>query len=291
MKLIINVDDFGKSKSVNAAVIELMTIKAISSTTVMVNMPYADEAVKLLKIKDVSIGLHINLTEGKCVANPKSIPTLVDQNGCFFSKPLFLKKIKNKEIEDSDLETEIYAQYTKLKGIIGDNISHFDSHQGGLKVPIIYESLLKVTQKEKLKFGIRVYSKYFILRENSTSQLIKPGVLSANKLGLKRIAKEYVFRQITKKRRKHFYTPDGMLYNKNLDAYTVFQDLINTSNKLPYEDIVLEIPCHPANDFSDLENTSLMEERVKEYELLKSKEFLEAIKKIGLVSFNDLKIK
>ena len=63
MKLIINADDFGLSKSITDGIIEGIKGGYITSTSLMVNMPFAkyaiDEAVK----KNINcIGLHVNLT-------------------------------------------------------------------------------------------------------------------------------------------------------------------------------------------------------------------------------------
>lgn len=45
MKLIINADDFGLSKGINKGIIEAYQAGLISSTTIMINMPYAEEAI------------------------------------------------------------------------------------------------------------------------------------------------------------------------------------------------------------------------------------------------------
>jgi len=84
MKLIINADDFGLTRGVNRAVFDLAGRGSLSSTTVLVNQPYASEAVELLKLPNFSVGLHCNLTEGAPISKPESIPFLVDANGAFF---------------------------------------------------------------------------------------------------------------------------------------------------------------------------------------------------------------
>ncbi len=61
MKLIINADDFGLSPGVNEAILELGKLGTVTSTTVMTNMPYYKDIVKLLSLKNIGIGLHCNL--------------------------------------------------------------------------------------------------------------------------------------------------------------------------------------------------------------------------------------
>ncbi len=64
--LIVNADDFGISPEVNRAICECFSKRMISSTTLMVNMPYADEAVQLAKEYGFEdrVGIHLNLTSG-----------------------------------------------------------------------------------------------------------------------------------------------------------------------------------------------------------------------------------
>lgn len=66
LKLIVNADDFGISHEVNEAICECFAKRMVSSTTLMVNMPYADEAVRMAKEYgfDERVGLHLNLTSG-----------------------------------------------------------------------------------------------------------------------------------------------------------------------------------------------------------------------------------
>ena len=66
MKLIINADDFGLSKSITDGIIEWILNGYITSTTIMANMRYAEYAVKeAIKNNIDCVGLHINLTVGK----------------------------------------------------------------------------------------------------------------------------------------------------------------------------------------------------------------------------------
>ena len=72
------------SKSTNDAIYDGIEKGVITSTNVMVNMPYFEEAVKLRKeFSKVSIGLHWNLTTGFPLSDQSEVPTLVDDNGEF----------------------------------------------------------------------------------------------------------------------------------------------------------------------------------------------------------------
>ena len=47
MEYIINADDFGRTDTVNIAIVEGFKNGCLNSTTIMVNMPYFEEAVHL----------------------------------------------------------------------------------------------------------------------------------------------------------------------------------------------------------------------------------------------------
>ena len=83
--MIINADDFGYSKSVNKAITDCFKQNLINRTTIMVNMPYTEEAVLLAKENGFSdcVGLHINLTEGKALSEECAKSELCDENGYF----------------------------------------------------------------------------------------------------------------------------------------------------------------------------------------------------------------
>ena len=66
MQVVIHADDFGKDESVTRAICTVITQGVCDETSLMVNMPYADEAVRIARQIGFSkrVGLHLNLTEG-----------------------------------------------------------------------------------------------------------------------------------------------------------------------------------------------------------------------------------
>ena len=65
-RLIINADDLGISQEVNEAIAECFAMRFITSTTLMVNKDYADEAVEMARKYGwhERVGLHLNFTSG-----------------------------------------------------------------------------------------------------------------------------------------------------------------------------------------------------------------------------------
>lgn len=285
MKLIINADDFGKSKSINEAIIHLCSLGTISSTSVMVNMPFANEVITMLENPNISIGWHVNITEGRPISDPVEVPTLVDNNGNFYSHKMLLSKIKNKAIKYDELKKELFAQFFCLKGFIGDRLRHFDSHQGSTRIPLIYKALQELSVHENTKFAIRVHSKYYLQNEKENCIIIKPAINNLKKYGFRRVIKEYYFRAKRNLWRKSFKTPDGMLFSKSNNAYATIKELSEITNNVDVDGIY-EISCHPATSIDDLLDTNMTDIRILEYELLSSAQFKESLSFYNLVSYN-----
>lgn len=284
MRIIINADDFGMTKSVNKAIIELMELGTVTSTTVMVNMPYAEEATQLLEIPNISVGLHFNLTEGKPVSDPNKVKSLIDKNGIFHEKRELESRAKNNLIKKEEVLLELKNQYQKLRDILGDNITHFDSHQGLNRIPVVFRALLDFGKEKQRPAGVRFYVKHYI---QNNGKVVKPGLTNFTKFGLKRLLVEQYLIKNKKQINKYFRSPDGMLVSNSHQAIDVFKILAKYP-EAKYKNQIMEIPCHPAVDITELENTKLTDERVAEYQLLKSDAFVKAAKKAKLVSFKDV---
>ena len=129
--MIINADDFGYSKSVNRAINDCFKQKVINRSTIMVNMPHAEEAVILAKENGYfdCIGLHINLTEGKALSKECAESELCDKNGFLkgnFHIPFKSRLYLNKNIRYA-IFCEVKAQMEKYLEL-GFTLMHADSH-------------------------------------------------------------------------------------------------------------------------------------------------------------------
>src|SRR5690606_12610933 len=284
MKLIINADDFGLSKSVNEAILDLCRLGSITSTSVMANMPFSDEVVQLLKFENISIGLHINFTQGRPVSRPDEVPTIVDEYGHFYSKEKLIRKINEKSVNYIDIERELMAQYLKLFNIIGHRLTHFDSHQGSTRIKYVYKSLVSITRQLNINLPLRVHCKHYIIKEGNKVSIVEPNLFLINKFGIKRILLEFLFRMKRNYWRNNFKTPDGMLLAKDHKAVTTLQMLTHLKD-LPKSNTILEISVHPSRTIEDLEDTVLTNERIEEYDYLRSQKFLDVVRQDNTVSY------
>ena len=126
-KLIVTADDYGMSKGVNEAIDAGIACGLITSTNVMTNMEYYREAEKLRDTK-ASVGLHWNISAGRPVLPPEEIPTLVDENGCFYAYSVFRSRYRSRLISDSDIVKELKAQYARFVEICGEP-DYWNTHQ------------------------------------------------------------------------------------------------------------------------------------------------------------------
>ena len=68
MKVIINADDFGMSRTVNQAIVDGYNNGILTSTCIMANMPSFEDAIRKLKdIEGIGLGIHLNIIEHKTI--------------------------------------------------------------------------------------------------------------------------------------------------------------------------------------------------------------------------------
>lgn len=129
MKAIMNADDFGRSSSVNAAVMEAHRGGVLSSASLMPAGEAFDEAVSMARnAPNLAVGLHLVLVDGKAVLPAEAIPNLVDAEGRFRRSPIsagisyFFSPVLQRE-----LQREISAQFERFAAT-GLPLSHVDGH-------------------------------------------------------------------------------------------------------------------------------------------------------------------
>ncbi len=87
-RLVVNADDFGRSDSINEAVIRAHHAGILTSASLMVDEPACAEAVRLAKGSPrLGVGLHLTLACGRSALGPDAIPGLVNRQGRFPGSP------------------------------------------------------------------------------------------------------------------------------------------------------------------------------------------------------------
>src|SRR5580765_4945877 len=80
-RLVVNADDFGRSPSINQAVIRAHREGILTTASLMVNEAACDEAVALARENPgLGVGLHLTLLCGHSALAQKEIPGLVNEH-------------------------------------------------------------------------------------------------------------------------------------------------------------------------------------------------------------------
>ena len=86
LRLILNADDFGYDPAVTRGIAEAMRQGVVSSTTMIVNSPWSEEAAA--QAEGLAIGLHLNLVRFESVSQPSV--ELTERGHHDLHRPVFL---------------------------------------------------------------------------------------------------------------------------------------------------------------------------------------------------------
>lgn len=124
MRLIINGDDFGLTHGCNLALIECYQRGVMTSTSLMTNMPFANEAARLAQENPgLSVGLHFCLTAGKPLSQ---VSSLIQEDGTFDKAILYTSGKASLE----EMRQEMQAQYDRFLELMNKKPDHINSHHG-----------------------------------------------------------------------------------------------------------------------------------------------------------------
>lgn len=111
-KIIINADDYGLSKKFNQGTLELIEKGIVTSTTVMIGRDFVNPN-DLLKFDDVSVGLHLELSEK--TSRGEIVDQIIKFKEEFGKMPSHLDGHQHCHISDSNIETVVsVAQENEL---------------------------------------------------------------------------------------------------------------------------------------------------------------------------------
>ncbi len=145
-------DDFGMSVETCERIRECAESGALNRISVFANSQMQD--LEKFIPKNVSLGAHINLVEGKPVTSPDKISLLVDERGYFkhsFFGLLTLSLSPKRREMQKQLYLEMKNQIAHWKNSIApDKSIQLDSHQHTHMIPLIFKTLMRIIEDEKL---------------------------------------------------------------------------------------------------------------------------------------------
>jgi chitin disaccharide deacetylase len=151
--IIINADDFGKSKEITSAILSAMDLNLCLDTTLLVNFEDSFHAASLAidTNKKNNIGIHLNLTEGTPLTDKiKKEKRFCNEDGLFH-----LNKNERIICLTSSEKSAVYDELTSqihLCRKYGIPISHADSHNHIHEEPGLLFIFLNIMKKEKIPF-------------------------------------------------------------------------------------------------------------------------------------------
>lgn len=256
-RLVINADDFGFTRDVNAGIVEAHRNGVLTSTTLMATGDAFDDAVTLAReTPSLDIGCHLVLVQGRSLVSGRSFP----ETPRALLAALFARRL--------NVYAELRAQIEKLLSA-GIRLTHLDSHKHTHIVPAIFRQVVRLAHEFEIP--------YVRLPLDATVPLARAPCILASRYY------RSLARQTSVRMTDHFlgFRLTGSLTEKNFSTALA---------SLP--DGTTEFMCHPGRLGPELAQapTRLKQSRVQELEALTSPRVraLIAASGIHLVGFRDL---
>ncbi|KAF1298333.1 hypothetical protein BAU15_13735 [Enterococcus sp. JM4C] len=147
MKLIMRADDLGFSDGVNCGILKSVEAGLITNVGLMPNMVEAKSGYEMIKDYHICLGQHTNICVGKPVADPNKIPSLVQENGEFYSSREIRERTED-TIVIEEVEIEIEAQLERFRKITGKDPDYFEGH--AIFSEKFFQALSNVAEKNGL---------------------------------------------------------------------------------------------------------------------------------------------
>jgi predicted glycoside hydrolase/deacetylase ChbG (UPF0249 family) len=129
--LIIIADDYGIGSETSRGILELAGRNLVSGTVLLVNSPYAEEAVRAWRRSGcrLEMGWHPCLTLDSPCAPASRVPSLLGADGRLLPLRRFLARLYLHQICPRQIEIELNAQYNRFLELVGHAPTIVNSHQ------------------------------------------------------------------------------------------------------------------------------------------------------------------
>ena len=260
IRLIVNADDFGFTRDVNAGIVVAHRDGILTATTLMANGDAFDDAVRLARENStLDIGCHLVMVQGQSTLDPsRAMPATLQE---------LVGAVWRGEIP---IYEEMRAQVRRIVDA-GITPSHLDTHKHTHLLPPVLDALARVARE----FGIPWVRRPFDFGIAQGAKFTK----SAVAMGM-RILQPKFARALNGLRTTDHFT--GFQITGHLDGAS----LVETLRRLPPG--LTEFMCHPGELGEELRHaqTRLRESRVIELKALVSPEARDVIRTRGIELVN-----
>ncbi len=163
MKLLVQADDYGMTRAVAQGIIYGIRGGIIRNTGLFVNMPWSEECVEWIKplFGQIAFGIDFNLSTGKPLCTPSSIPTLVRPDGFFYasweSRRMDAETGGDGHAREGDIVRELQAQLERFREIVGREPDYIHPH--AYTSPLILAAERKIANENDIPFTSDVWMK------------------------------------------------------------------------------------------------------------------------------------
>jgi len=139
-QLIVNADDFGFTRDVNAGIVYCHTNGILSATTLMANGDAFEDAVRLAReTPTLDVGCHLVLIQGSSLVTGSALP----ENWSALLRALAAGKL--------DVEAELRAQIQRIIAA-GIRPTHLDTHKHSHVLPAVFRAVLRLAGEFRVPF-------------------------------------------------------------------------------------------------------------------------------------------
>lgn len=154
--LIVNADDLGWTEGVNRGIAEAHSGGLVTSASLLANGRAFGSALDVARTNpELGVGVHLNLSNGSPIANPKEVASLLNAQGQLHltTDALFLRIVTSR-LNLDEVQREWEAQIRKVRGA-GISPTHLDGHKHVHMLPGFFEITVGLAKKHGIR-GIRI---------------------------------------------------------------------------------------------------------------------------------------
>jgi hopanoid biosynthesis associated protein HpnK len=254
-RLVVNADDFGRSESINAAVLQAHRDGILTTASLMINEPAATQAIALAREHPrLGIGLHLTLLLGHAALPPSRIPGLVNERGEFGENPVaagvryFITRRLRAQLRD-----ELAAQFERFHQT-GLKLDHVNGHLHLHLHPTVFSILMENAERWGIARLRLTWDPFWLNARLASGAWLYRGVHAALYHILSRRARP----ALRQRSIRHTGVVFGLLQNARVDENYIVKLLPH----LPPGDS--ELYSHPSLDEFRHEFDALLSPRVKQ---------------------------
>lgn len=150
-RLVVNADDLGFVESVNRGIIQAAEGGIVTSTSLMVNTPGTDDAIRRLgtlraRGRSLGVGLHLNIVAGTPLTRAASLT----RAGRFLPLSALAWRAWRGQLDLVAVADELEAQLGRAHALldtVGIRVTHIDSHRHAHCLPGVWELVVRSARR------------------------------------------------------------------------------------------------------------------------------------------------